>query len=300
MSETRNTRNASRSSIEISEEILQRIRNGQYLPGDALSQYELAAEFETSRTPIREALRFLEARRAITLTSTGRAVVTVPSVRAIRESFQIRAELEGLAAQLAVDWIDDKDLELLAQHQQRYAEALRTRVRSEGGSDWLKFNALFHNLITQASHNERLHELVAELQGSIVSNVLGFASKMPPRLMEENIRQHEDIIAALTARNGAAARKRWPRTSRAPPSWWWNGWKRGARAALPRPPSGLHSTAGQRRDALARPARRERRACLRQRLAIWPHHQPAHRRHHAQSRQIEHDQPGEPPPCASR
>ncbi len=204
MSETRNT---SRSSIEISEEILRRIRNGQYLPGDALSQYELATEFETSRTPIREALRFLEARRAITLTSTGRAVVTVPSIRAIREAFQIRAELEGLAAQLAVDWIDDKDLELLAQHQAHYADALRSRVRSESGSDWLKFNAKFHSLITQASHNERLHELVGELQGSIVSNVLGFASKMPPRLMEENIKQHEDIITALTLRNGPAARE---------------------------------------------------------------------------------------------
>ncbi len=173
MSETRNT---SRSSIEISEEILRRIRNGQYLPGDALSQYELATEFETSRTPIREA-------------------------------FQIRAELEGLAAQLAVDWIDDHDLELLAQHQKHYADALRSRVRSESGSDWLKFNAKFHSLITQASHNERLHELVAELQGSIVSNVLGFASKIPPRLMEENIKQHEDIIAALTLRNGPAARE---------------------------------------------------------------------------------------------
>jgi DNA-binding GntR family transcriptional regulator len=202
MSETRNT---SRSSIEISEEILRRIRNGQYLPGDALSQYELATEFETSRTPIREALRFLEARRAITLTSTGRAVVTVPSIRAIREAFQIRAELEGLAAQLAVDWIDDHDLELLSQHQKHYADALRSRVRSESGSDWLKFNAKFHSLITQASHNERLH--VAELQGSIVSNVLGFASKMPPRLMEENIKQHEDIITALTLRNGPAARE---------------------------------------------------------------------------------------------
>jgi DNA-binding GntR family transcriptional regulator len=173
MSETRNT---SRSSIEISEEILRRIRNGQYLPGDALSQYELATEFETSRTPIREALRFL-------------------------------AELEGLAAQLAVDWIDDHDLELLSQHQKHYADALRSRVRSESGSDWLKFNAKFHSLITQASHNERLHELVAELQGSIVSNVLGFASKMPPRLMEENIKQHEDIITALTLRNGPAARE---------------------------------------------------------------------------------------------
>ncbi|WP_372387245.1 GntR family transcriptional regulator [Xanthomonas axonopodis] len=178
-----------------------------YLPGDALSQYKLADEFQISRTPIREALRFLEARRAIELTSSGRAIVAVPSARAVREAFQIRAELEGLAIQLAVDWIDDADLERLAAYQKDYAAAVRSRVRGEGGSEWVRLNRSFHDLISAASHNERLHELLAEMQGSVVTNALGLASKMPSRLLEENIRQHEDIIRALTARSASAARE---------------------------------------------------------------------------------------------
>lgn len=196
-----------RSSTEIADEILRRIQTGRYLPGDPLSQYELAEEFKTSRTPIREALRFLEARRAIALTSSGRTIVAVPSVKAVREAFQIRAELEGLAAQLAVDWIEDADLAALAQHQHDYADTLRSRVRGEGGSEWVRHNRSFHDLITQSSHNERLHELIAELQSGVVTSALGLASKMPSRLMEENIQQHEDIITALTARNGRAARE---------------------------------------------------------------------------------------------
>ncbi len=196
-----------RSSTEIADEILRRIQLGQYLPGDPLSQYELAEEFKTSRTPIREALRFLEARRAIALTSSGRTIVAVPSIKAVREAFQIRAELEGFAAQLAVDWIDDADLVLLAQHQQHYIDTLRSRVRGEGGSEWVRHNRAFHELITAASHNERLHELIAELQGGIVTSALSFASKMPSRLMEENIRQHQDIIDALTERNASAVRE---------------------------------------------------------------------------------------------
>lgn len=196
-----------RSSTEIAEEILRRIQSGRYLAGDPLSQYELADEFKTSRTPIREALRFLEARRAIELTNTGRAIVTVPSAKAVREAFQIRAELEGLAAQLAVDWVQDADLALLSQHQTDYARTLRSRVRGADGVEWLQHNRDFHDLITVASHNDRLRELITELHGGTTSSALSFASKMPPRLMEENIQQHEDIIHALMARNAAAARE---------------------------------------------------------------------------------------------
>lgn len=196
-----------RSSTEIADEILRRIQSGQYLPGDPLSQYELADEFKTSRTPIREALRFLEARRAIALTSSGRTIVAVPSIKAVREAFQIRAELEGFAAQLAVDWIEDADLAALALHQHDYADTLRSRVRGEGGSEWIRHNRNFHDLIVVASHNERLHELLAELQSGVVTSALGLASKMPSRLMEENIQQHEDIIHALVARNGRAVRE---------------------------------------------------------------------------------------------
>ncbi len=196
-----------RSSTEIADEILRRIQSGRYLPGDSLSQYELADEFKISRTPVREALHFLEARRAISLTSSGRAMVAVPSAKDIREAFQIRAELEGLAAQLAVDWIEDADLIRLAEQQHDYAGALRSRVRGEHGSEWVRHNRNFHDIITAASHNDRLHELIAELQSGIVTSTLSLASKMPSRLMEENIKQHEDIISALAARNASAARE---------------------------------------------------------------------------------------------
>lgn len=196
-----------RSSAEIADEILRRIQLGKYLPGDPLSQYELADEFKISRTPIREALRLLEVRRAISLTPSGRAIVTVPSAKSVREAFQIRAELEGLAAQLAVDWIDDADLALLSEHQISYASALRSRVRGEGGSEWVRHNRNFHDVIAAASHNERLQELIAELQSGIVTSTLSLASKMPSRLMEENIKQHEAIIAALSARSPGTARE---------------------------------------------------------------------------------------------
>ncbi|WP_369469721.1 GntR family transcriptional regulator [Cupriavidus pauculus] len=195
-----------RSSTEIAEEILRRIQLGRYRPGDPLSQYELAGEFNTSRTPVREALRFLEAKRAITLTASGRAVVAIPSVKAVREAFEIRAELEGLAARLAVDWISDQELERLRGFQDDYALTLRSRVLGNSGSEWLKHNHDFHELITLAGHNERLHQMITELQGGSVANALSFASKMPPRLMEENIQQHENIIKALARRDAAESR----------------------------------------------------------------------------------------------
>lgn len=195
-----------RSSIEISDEILRRIRTGKYAPGDSLSQYELAAEFSTSRTPIREALRFLEAKRVISLNSSGRAEVTEPTPRGVREAFQIRAELEGLAAQLAVDWITEKDLKDLRICQDKYARALRSESSQRKATDWLSFNEKFHSIIAAASHNERLLELIGEIQSDAVGPILGYASRMPHGLMEENIKQHEDILVALERRDGNAAR----------------------------------------------------------------------------------------------
>ena len=200
------TKASTRSSIEMSEEILKRIRTGQYAPGDTLSQYELAAEFATSRTPIREALRFLEAKRVIALTDSGRAVVAAPTLKGVRESFQIRAALEGLAVELAVDWITEKDLKELRACQTKYAQALRQESTRRRTAEWVAHNETFHRIIAAASRNERLIEFIAEMQTDVVNPILGYAAQMPHGLMEENIRQHEEILAALERRDGKAAR----------------------------------------------------------------------------------------------
>src|SRR5580692_11455926 len=82
--------------IQIVERIEDKIALGEYRPGDRLRQEQLAEEFSISRTPVREALRLLEAKGVISQEHRHSAVIRAPSTREVRETYQVRAELEGL------------------------------------------------------------------------------------------------------------------------------------------------------------------------------------------------------------
>lgn len=195
-----------RTSVDIAEDILHDIRTGRLAPGDHLSQYQLAEMFSTSRTPIREALRFLEARSVISLTPSGRAKIKVPTPKTVREAFQIRAELEGLAAELATNWLTADELKTLQGLQAKYADALRSTAGNGKPSAWLTYNEQFHAVISKASQNDRLVGLIDEMNKDVIGIILSYAAQIPYHLMEENIAQHEDILAALTKHDSAAAK----------------------------------------------------------------------------------------------
>lgn len=195
-----------RTSVDIAEDILRDIRTGRLAPGDHLSQYQLAEMFSTSRTPIREALRFLEARSVISLTPSGRAKIKIPTPKTVREAFQIRAELEGLAAELATNWLTADELKTLQGLQAKYADALRSTAGNGKPNAWLGYNEQFHVLISKASQNDRLVGLIDEMNKDVIGVILSYAAQIPYHLMEENIAQHEDILAALTKRDSAAAK----------------------------------------------------------------------------------------------
>lgn len=199
-------RQRKRSSVEIAEEILHDIRTGRLAPGDHLSQYQLAEMFSTSRTPIREALRFLEARSVISLTPSGRAKIKIPTPKTVREAFQIRAELEGLAAELATNWLPAAELGTLQALQDKYAHALRSTAGKGKPSAWLAYNEQFHRLISKASRNDRLIGLIDEMNKDVIGIILGHAAQIPYHLMEENIAQHDEILAALIKRDAPAAK----------------------------------------------------------------------------------------------
>lgn len=199
-------RQRTRTSVDIAEDILHDIRTGRLAPGDHLSQYQLAEMFSTSRTPIREALRFLEARSVISLTPSGRAKIKVPTPKTVREAFQIRAELEGLAAELATNWLTADELKTLQGLQAKYADALRSTAGNGKPSAWLTYNEQFHAVISKASQNDRLVGLIDEMNKDVIGIILSYAAQIPYHLMEENIAQHEDILAALTKHDSAAAK----------------------------------------------------------------------------------------------
>ena len=66
---------------------------GEYPPGSRLRQEALAEEFSVSRTPIREALRQLEAKGVVQHVPNHGAVVLAPNARDIRDAYQVRADL---------------------------------------------------------------------------------------------------------------------------------------------------------------------------------------------------------------
>ena len=78
------------------------ITSGQYRPGDHLGEVELAGHLGVSRGTVREALRHLQQEGLVTPTARGMLRVRSHTATEIKELFQVRAALEGLAVRLLI------------------------------------------------------------------------------------------------------------------------------------------------------------------------------------------------------
>jgi DNA-binding GntR family transcriptional regulator len=193
-----------------------RVLSGEVPVGSRLRQEALAEEFGVSRTPVREALRKLEATGLVELMPNRGAVVRGPSAREIREAYEVRAELEGLAAELAAGRISDRDLLRLREAQALFRRSVETLIarrarRPQPWKDesvWVQANDLFHQAILDAAGNERLSDTIADLHRSFPRDLTWAALSQSSRLLEENVEQHEAILEAIERRDPVEARQR--------------------------------------------------------------------------------------------
>jgi DNA-binding GntR family transcriptional regulator len=193
-----------------------RILSGTVPIGSHLRQEALADEFGVSRTPVREALRKLQATGVVRLLPNRGAIVRGPSAREIREAYEVRAELEGLAAELAANGISDRELQQLREAETLFRRSVRPLVtgRTPDGdlhwddeSDWVRANDLFHQSILDAAGNQRLSGMIADLHQSFPRGLTWAALSGSSRLLEENVAQHAAILAAIEEHEAAEARR---------------------------------------------------------------------------------------------
>lgn len=192
------------------------ILGGSIPVGSRLRQEALAEEFDVSRTPVREALRKLQATGIVELLPNRGAVVRGPSARDIREAYEVRAELEGLAAELAAGLISDRDLRRLRDAEDLFRRSVtslverrrRTEPNWSDASSWVQANDLFHQAIQDAAANRRLAATIADLHRSFPRDLTWAALVGNSRLLEENIRQHAGILDAIEQHDRAEARRR--------------------------------------------------------------------------------------------
>lgn len=184
--------------------------------GSRLRQEAIAEEFGVSRTPVREALRKLQATGLVQLLPNRGAVVRGPSARDIREAYVVRAELEGLAAELAATSINDRDLRRLRDAEQLFRRCVDPLMTGDGDvdhswddeSEWVRANDLFHHAILDASGNARLSAMIAEIHQSFPRRLTWAALAGSSRLLEENVAQHAAILAAIEEHQPEEARRR--------------------------------------------------------------------------------------------
>ena len=197
---------------DLAQRITARILGGDIPSGSWLRQETLAAEFGVSRTPIREALRKLQASGTVSLVPHRGAFVRGPTARGIREAYLVRAELEGFAAELAAEWISDPQIARLREAVGLSHQAVE-RHRAGGGDDevagalWAQANDAFHETVHEAAANTRLVQSIHDVHRSFPRDLTWTALAEDARLLDENIAQHGAILDALAARDGLAARR---------------------------------------------------------------------------------------------
>lgn len=193
-----------------------RVLDGDLPPGTRLRQEALAAEFGVSRTPIREALRKLQASGLVDLRPNRGALVRGLTPREIRDAYAVRAELEGLAAELAALRIQQTQIERLHRAQAQFRESLsrmrngarngRRRLSERDIEAWGSANDEFHQVIQEAAGNEVLVATLRHLHRSFPRGLSRLVLRESTSLLAANVAEHEAILEAIERNDSAAAR----------------------------------------------------------------------------------------------
>lgn len=184
-------------------EIRAAILRGTLAPGSQLKEEELAEQCGVSRTPVRDALRRLEAEMLVLRSGTQRSYVAEWSITDIDEMFTLRGILEGYAAARAATNMTAQQLADL----QSINDALGAAVAKRPHPDveaFLAANRKFHAAILDAASSERLKTLLVRLveQPIVHRTALGYDREQLARSHAE----HEELIEALEKRDPEWAR----------------------------------------------------------------------------------------------
>jgi GntR family transcriptional regulator, trigonelline degradation regulator len=146
------------------EEMLRRaIADGAFEPGTRLIERELCARFGVSRPLMREALRQLEAEQLVETMPSRGMFVAKPTLEDALELYQVRTELEGLAARIVAERGSDEDISRL-----RTAVESLEAVVDGGDPDLIRLRKnAFYEVLIEASGNRVLRQVLQVLHNRI-------------------------------------------------------------------------------------------------------------------------------------
>ena len=181
------------------EAIRDAIVQGQFLPGERLSEEALAEQLGVSKTPVHDALGRLVAEGLVQMTPYVGASVVRLSPEDVDEIYDVRETLERLAIQRAIAHVDEEPLRTLDAELASFSRPLQQREFQH----YFDVDNRLHDAVAQMSGNGRLVRILDMLRNQ--SHAARYLSSRLPGRTDRSIEEHRAIIAALLARDAERA-----------------------------------------------------------------------------------------------
>lgn len=177
------------------------IATGEIRPGDQVREEFVAERIAVSRTPVREAMRRLEAEGLLERRSNRRSYVTRLDQDQVQDVLAVRATLEAMAAANAARRADAEQVRALQAYADRGARLLcRAPVDI---AELTSLNELFHGVLFAAAGNPVLTGMATSLRDR--PRVALSLQRYSPAQLKRSVAHHQEIALAVAAGDSAWA-----------------------------------------------------------------------------------------------
>lgn len=191
MSDDRIDRGRTTLAHRVEELLRKEIVRGERPSGSRLNEVEIAAAFDVSRGPVREALQRLARDGLVVIEPHRGAFVTQLDRGEVLQLFEVRAALEAEAAALVAMRINEPDINLLRRMQE-------LSIGAVAAEDDHSYPELFdlHDLIARLAGNQRLATLMNQVNGEL--RLMRSRSGQSAVRAQQALAEHDELIECLT------------------------------------------------------------------------------------------------------
>jgi len=174
-----------------------------FAPGEALNEKALMAEYHIGRTPLREIFILLQNEGLIQMIPKLGSFVSKIDMQEIKESIEIRRELESMVGLFAVERISDSQLDDLKKILGNMQDLQFQGIKSLEA--WGRLDGGFHDILYEATQNHKLKEIIQKLHSTVVR--FWYHLGMGWEVFSGALDDFTKVVEALEKRNTIMTRK---------------------------------------------------------------------------------------------
>lgn len=189
------------ATLQATDRLREMILDGRLAPGTRISERHMHETVGLSRTPLREALKVLNAEGLVELAPNRGAMVTKLSLDELKAAFELLATLDGTGGEYACERATEQAIDHIALLHQEMVVQFQKRDLQR----YFRLNKEIHLAIVDAAANPALSRVYRSECARV--DRYRFSGNRDPERWQRSINQHEQILDALKARQGALLRE---------------------------------------------------------------------------------------------